>query len=75
MTEWLAQNWDAIVGVALAIYAVAKVIVNLTPTDKDNHILTIIVDWVEKALDFLIPNLNKLGGVHGKNLFIKNEKK
>lgn len=75
MIEWITENWGLIVEIALIVYALAKIIVNLTPSDKDNQILTKVVEFIEKLIDLLIPNLKKKGGVHNKNLFIRKKKK
>lgn len=73
MIEWFSENWSLIVEITLIVYAIAKVIVNLTPSDNDNQILAKVVEFVEKIIDLLIPNIKKGGGVHSKNLFIKNK--
>lgn len=71
MIELIQENWELVVQIALIIYAIAKVVVNLTPSEKDNLILTKVVEFVEKLVDLLIPNLKKGGGVHNKNIFKK----
>lgn len=73
MIEWISENWGLIVEIALIVYAIAKVIVNLTPSEKDNLILTKVVEFVEKIVDLLIPNLKKGGGTHNTNLFVKKK--
>lgn len=40
-----------------------EVVVNLTPSEKDNSLLL----KVKKLLGFLFPNLKKGGGKHGKD--------
>jgi len=55
--EFLKNNW---LELAIAVMALAKVIVNLTPTEKDNKIFS----WVDSVLDALIPNYTKDGGKH-----------
>ena len=74
MIEWITQNWALIVEVALILYAIAKMIVNLTPSDNDNQVLTKVVKFIEKLIDLFIPNLKKGGGVHGTNLIDKGIK-
>jgi len=71
MIEFIKENWALIVEIALIVYAIAKIVVNLTPSEKDNLILTKVVEFVEKIIDLFIPNLKKGGGVHNKNLFKK----
>lgn len=67
MIEWLINNWSLIVKIALLLYGAAKIITNLTPSDRDNQILAKIVETIEKFIDLLIPNLKKDGGTHSAN--------
>lgn len=69
MIELIKENWDLIVEIVLILYAIAKIVVNLTPSEKDNLILTKVVEFIEKVIDLFIPNLKKGGGTHNKNLF------
>ena len=46
--------------IILAVMGLAKVIVNLTPSEKDNKIF----NWLDKLIDVFIPNLKKGGGKH-----------
>ncbi len=46
----------------LAVFAVAEVVVRLTPSEKDNSILNKVVSVSTYLLDFLIPNRKKGGG-------------
>jgi hypothetical protein len=71
MIEWIQSNWTLIAEVALILYAIAKVVVNLTPSENDNLLLTKVVAFIEKVIDLIIPNLKKGGGTHNKNLFKK----
>jgi len=71
MIELIQENLDLVVQVSLALYAVAKIVVNLTPSENDNQILTKVVEFVEKLVDLFIPNLKKGGGTHSKNVFKK----
>jgi hypothetical protein len=57
--EFLKENWEAIL---LGLMGFAKIIVNLTPSEKDNKIFS----WVDGFIDFFIPNLKKGGGKHKK---------
>ena len=52
--EFITNNWYWLVPLVIAI---AEVIVNLTPTEKDNSILNFIV----KILDKVLPNKTKDG--------------
>ena len=69
MIELIKENWGLIVEIVLILYAIAKIVVNLTPSEKDNLILTKAVEFIEKVIDLFIPNLKKGGGTHNKNLF------
>jgi len=71
MIELIKENWELVVQITLIVYAIAKVIVNLTPSENDNLILTKVVEFVEKIIDLFIPNLKKGGGTHNKNIFKK----
>lgn len=75
MNEWLATNWDTIVMIAGALYVVAKVVVNLTPSEEDNLILPKIVSWIERLVDLFIPNLTKDKKAHNFNLFVGKKRK
>ena len=44
----------------LGAMGVLKIIVNLTPSEKDNKIF----DWLDKLIDVIVPNLKKNGGKH-----------
>lgn len=44
--------------IILALFALAEVIVRLTPTEKDNSILS----FLKRLVDWLIPNISKGGG-------------
>ena len=52
--EFITNNWYWLLPLVIAI---AEVIVNLTPTEKDNSILNFIVKVLDKAL----PNKTKDG--------------
>jgi len=47
--SWFAAHWVEVLGVVGGLHAVAKVIVNLTPTETDNKILASI----EKLVRFV----------------------
>jgi len=71
MIELIKENWELVVQITLIVYAIAKIIVNLTPSENDNLILAKVVEFVEKIIDLFIPNLKKGGGTHNKNIFKK----
>lgn len=48
MTDWLSENWPAVVAAALAIHAAAVAVVNLTPTPKDDALVAKVYTWVER---------------------------
>jgi len=52
MTELLSND---VVALAVAALALLKIVVRLTPTEKDNK----IVAFVEKAFNFFLPNRTK----------------
>ena len=52
MIEFITANWASIGEAALAVVGAASLIAKLTPTPKDDEILTKVV----KALDFLALN-------------------
>ena len=55
--NFITENWlELLVG----IMAFAKVVTNLTPTEKDNKIF----DWLDKLIDAIIPNKKVGGGTH-----------
>ena len=70
--DLLAQNWGVIL---VALMAFVKVIVNLTPSEKDNGIFTII----DKLVNMIVPNISKdttkLHTWHLSDLFKKNQAK
>jgi len=57
--ETIQNNWLELL---LGLMAFAKIVVNLTPSEKDNKIF----DWIDKLIDVFIPNLKKGGGKHLK---------
>lgn len=44
----------------LLLMALGKVVVNLTPTEKDNKYFK----WLDYIVDAVVPNLKKGGGKH-----------
>lgn len=53
----IKNNWGAAI---LAFMGFLKVIVNLTPTEKDN----VIFAWLDNLINKIVPNLRKGGGRH-----------
>lgn len=68
MITWIKENWDSIVTIALIIYAIAEIVVKLTPSEKDNSILKKVADIVNQIIDVVVPNLKKGGGTHNFNI-------
>ena len=56
-SNFLIENWEAIL---IGLLAFVKVIVNLTPSEKDNNLFVI----VDKIINAIIPNRKKGGGAH-----------
>lgn len=50
--EIIKENWLELL---LGLMAFAKIVVNLTPSEKDNKVF----DWLDKLIDLFIPNLDK----------------
>ncbi len=46
--SWLTENTEALVTLVVAVHAVALIIVNLTPTPKDDEKLAKVYKVVEK---------------------------
>jgi len=67
--EVISQNIDKILYIALVLYAIAKLVVNLTPSEKDNDILVKVASFISKVVDAFVPNLKKGGGTVNMNLF------
>lgn len=57
--EFLLTNWEALL---FALLALAKVIVNLTPSTKDNKVFALL----DNLINWIVPNLKKGGGTHAK---------
>ena len=53
-----------VVALISAILGVLKVVVNLTPSEKDNKVFEIL----DRLFDAIVPNLKKGGGAHKKNI-------
>lgn len=47
--EWLSKNWESIAAVIAGLHVLAIAIVNLTPTPKDNDLVSKIYTWIEKV--------------------------
>ena len=52
MLQFITENWVAL---TVAILALVKVIVNLTPTEKDNQVF----GWIDTLINSIIPDKKK----------------
>lgn len=50
--EFITENWLELL---IALMTFAKVVTNLTPTEKDNKIF----GWLDSIIDAVIPNYKK----------------
>jgi hypothetical protein len=55
--DFILENWGALL---FGLLGFIKIIVNLTPSDKDNKVF----EFLDKLISFIIPNLKKGGGTH-----------
>ena len=65
--NFIKDNW---IQLLLGLLGFIKIIVNLTPTEKDNKIF----NWIENIIEYFIPNIKKGGGAHTKNIYGINPK-
>ena len=61
LLEWFQNNGDVVFELVMALILLLEIIVNLTPSDKDNSILL----KIKNAIAFIFPNRKKQGGTHG----------
>ena len=59
--QWFQSNSDVVFELVMALILLLEIIVNLTPSDKDNSILL----KIKNAIAFIFPNRKKQGGTHG----------
>ncbi len=45
--QWLSENWADIVTVLAAFHVFAAVVVNVTPTPKDDELVSKVYRWIE----------------------------
>ena len=57
MGEFISQNWLELL---IGIMALAKVVINLTPTESDNKVF----GWLDSIFNVIIPNYKTGGGTH-----------
>ena len=59
--QWFQSNGDVVFELVMALILLLEIVVNLTPSDKDNSILL----KIKNAVAFIFPNRKKQGGTHG----------
>jgi len=59
--QWFQSNSDVVFELVMALILLLEIVVNLTPSDKDNSILL----KIKNAVAFIFPNRKKEGGTHG----------
>ena len=59
--NWFQNNGDVVFELVMALILLLEIIVNLTPSNKDNSILL----KIKNAIAFIFPNRKKQGGTHG----------
>lgn len=52
MTEFLTQNWGEL---TIGLLAFVKIIVNLTPTEKDNQVF----GWMDSLINMIVSDNRK----------------
>ena len=58
--NWLIEHYTDLIAIVVGLVAVAEIVVNLTPSEKDNSILL----KIKNTLSAIIPNFRKGGGTH-----------
>jgi hypothetical protein len=53
--KWILENWEHIAGILAGLVLIAEVIVNITPSEKDNSILL----KIKRVIDLIAPNRYK----------------
>lgn len=62
---WLAEHWNEIVTVLLAIIGALEVIAKWTETDKDDRFLTTFEGWVKKVNGLVIEIISYITKLKG----------
>ena len=57
---WFTDNSDVVFELVMALILILEIVVNLTPSEKDNSILL----KIKNVIAFLFPNRRKGGGKH-----------
>ena len=58
--NWLMEHYTDLIAIVVGLIGVAEIVVNLTPSEKDNSVLL----KIKNALSAVIPNCRKGGGTH-----------
>jgi len=58
--NWLIENYVDIVAILAGLIAVAEIVVNLTPSEKDNSVLL----KIKNLISAVFPNFKSGGGTH-----------
>lgn len=59
--NWLIENYVDLVAIVAGLIAVAEIVVNLTPSEKDNSVLL----KIKNLISAVVPNFKSGGGTHG----------
>jgi len=58
--EWFGNNTDVVFELVMALVLLLEIVVNLTPSEKDNSILL----KIKNVISFIFPNRRSGGGKH-----------
>lgn len=58
--DFIIDNYVDLIAILAGLIAVAEIVVNLTPSEKDNSVLL----KIKNVLSAVIPNFKKGGGTH-----------
>lgn len=58
--NWLMEHYTDLIAIVVGLIGVAEIVVNLTPSEKDNSVLL----KIKNALSAIIPNFKRGGGTH-----------
>ena len=58
--EWFGENTDVVFELVMALVLLLEIVVNLTPSEKDNSILL----KIKNVISFIFPNRRSGGGKH-----------
>ena len=58
--QWFGENTDVVFELVMALVLLLEIVVNLTPSEKDNSILL----KIKNVIAFIFPNRKAGGGKH-----------